>query len=172
MTLDSNPILRRVREVIPKHIALAGPWTDRLEALANYAVGLARVLINTKPDIVFVNDPNWGGSKDYVLKAIYGCHRRGARSLLLNIGCHEAWASWARGAKVRNASTVMESLNDVLLHEFAHEYGQDHRSADYYRALSQLGAKLTQLALAEPQPFINFLTGTIEQKQQAQRRSR
>ena len=44
-------------------------------------------------------------------------------------------------------------INDLLLHELGHHFSDSHLSEDYYRALSRLGAKLTQLALYEPTLF-------------------
>lgn len=44
-------------------------------------------------------------------------------------------------------------INDLLLHEFAHHFEESHLSDDFHRALSRLGAKLTQLALDEPTLF-------------------
>ena len=41
----------------------------------------------------------------------------------------------------------------VLLHEFGHEYESDHLSEAYYRALTELGAKVAQLALDKPKLF-------------------
>jgi len=40
---------------------------------------------------------------------------------------------------------LTERAIDLLIHEFGHEYCGDHLSADYYRALTKLGAKLTLL---------------------------
>lgn len=49
-----------------------------------------------------------------------------------------------------------DNLKDVvmlLIHEFGHEYSGDHLSSEYYRALTELGAKATILALEEPEVF-------------------
>jgi hypothetical protein len=42
---------------------------------------------------------------------------------------------------------------DFLIHEFGHQYCGDHLSEDYYRALTKLGAKMTMLALQNPEFF-------------------
>ena len=41
-----------------------------------------------------------------------------------------------------------------LIHEFGHEYSEDHLSSEYHDALCKLGTKMAQLALDEPKCFI------------------
>jgi hypothetical protein len=40
-----------------------------------------------------------------------------------------------------------------VIHELAHEYAPNHLSDEYYRALSDLGAKCVMLALANSRLF-------------------
>ena len=49
----------------------------------------------------------------------------------------------------------MAQLLKLIIHEFGHEYSSDHLSEEYYRALSDIGAKMTLLALEEPKIFFN-----------------
>jgi hypothetical protein len=49
----------------------------------------------------------------------------------------------------------MEKVIDLLIHEFGHQYSGDHLSAEYHKALTNLGAKLTILAINEPELFLN-----------------
>jgi hypothetical protein len=44
-------------------------------------------------------------------------------------------------------------VNDLLIHEFGHEYSGDHLSSSYHDALTRLGAKMTELALTDPALF-------------------
>jgi len=46
-----------------------------------------------------------------------------------------------------------ERVLSLLIHEFGHHYSSDHLSAEYHRALSDLGAKLTLMAINEPEVF-------------------
>jgi hypothetical protein len=46
-----------------------------------------------------------------------------------------------------------QGVNDLMLHEFGHHYESNHLDARYYKALTRLGAKLTQLALTRPEVF-------------------
>ena len=48
---------------------------------------------------------------------------------------------------------VMDDVNRLLIHEFAHHYESDHLSESYYDALADLGARLTRLALDKPELF-------------------
>ena len=47
----------------------------------------------------------------------------------------------------------MEEVINLLIHEFGHQYNGDHLSSEYYKALTELGAKATVLAVKEPQVF-------------------
>src|SRR5205809_507342 len=57
------------------------------------------------------------------------------------------------GVKWFERPPACEEITDLILHEFGHQYESDHLSREYYRALTRLGAKLTMLALEEPQFF-------------------
>jgi hypothetical protein len=41
-------------------------------------------------------------------------------------------------------------VNDLMIHEFGHFYCDDHLDDGYYRALTRIGAAMTQLAIDEP----------------------
>jgi|SRR5271166_119705 len=47
----------------------------------------------------------------------------------------------------------LEPINDLLIHELGHHYESNHLSAEYYKALTLLGAKLVTLALEQPTLF-------------------
>lgn len=49
-------------------------------------------------------------------------------------------------------------VNRLLLHEFAHEHAPNHLSDTFHDAICNLGAKLTRLALDEPEFFEPFTT--------------
>jgi hypothetical protein len=46
-----------------------------------------------------------------------------------------------------------EEVDRLLIHEFGHHFSADHLSEEYHDAICKLGAKLTQLAIAEPEFF-------------------
>jgi len=43
-----------------------------------------------------------------------------------------------------------EVVNDLLIHEYGHQYSGNHLSAEYYEAVTMLGAKLVDIALGDP----------------------
>lgn len=47
----------------------------------------------------------------------------------------------------------LTSKNNLLIHELGHDASGNHLSSDYHDALTNLGAKLVQLALEEPELF-------------------
>lgn len=47
-------------------------------------------------------------------------------------------------------------MDELLIHEFGHEYCGDHLSDKYHEALSRLGAKLKRLALEKSGEFRSF----------------
>ncbi|MBF0358504.1 MAG: hypothetical protein HQL70_07830 [Magnetococcales bacterium] len=46
-----------------------------------------------------------------------------------------------------------ESINDLIIHEFGHEFCSDHLDSKYYKALTRLGAQMVNLALDQPELF-------------------
>jgi hypothetical protein len=63
--------------------------------------------------------------------------------LTLNLG--RLGHKWFAGPLVK--------INDLALHEFAHHVEMNHLSSNYHRALTDLGARMTQLALDQPELF-------------------
>jgi hypothetical protein len=53
----------------------------------------------------------------------------------------------------RCPQTIGEDQLDLLIHEYGHHYCGDHLAADFHRALTRLGAKMTMLAVKKPSAF-------------------
>lgn len=68
------------------------------------------------------------------------------RGLSLDLNVGRLGARW-----FREVSRV--DLNDLLVHEFAHEAELDHLSANYHKATTRLGAVLAEAALETPDLF-------------------
>ena len=68
---------------------------------------------------------------------------------------YELTFNLVRLGKVYFDRGVTEDLNDLLIHEFAHKFG-DHLSKEFDRAMSRLGAKMVTLALNNPGFFRKF----------------
>ena len=45
------------------------------------------------------------------------------------------------------------ALDELIIHEVAHEFGNGHRDREYYDGLSLLGARMKKLALENPEFF-------------------
>ena len=45
------------------------------------------------------------------------------------------------------------NILDLIIHEFGHHYSGDHLSKKYYKAVTDLGARMTEWALEEPEAF-------------------
>ena len=108
-------------------------------ALTAYASELAEQILG-KPIVVRVID-----DKRITAAASWGA-RPGATPSCLTFNIARLGAAWyAAGPGVE--------VNDLLIHEFAHEFG-DHLSKEYDRALSRIGAQLVDLALRDPGFFV------------------
>lgn len=58
----------------------------------------------------------------------------------------------------------IDEVNDLLIHEFGHEYCSNHLDEAYYRALTRLGAKMVRLALTKPRIFKPKVKGKLESR--------
>lgn len=126
---DAEPV-----EVIPLE-----KWTQGMRRMHSYARGVARILFRRDITVRFVN------CKSFVGKRWAACY--GPGRLDFNI--------WVLGKKWFDQGATVE-VDDLLIHEFAHEYESNHLSHDYYKALSKLGAKLKAAAMANPEWFREF----------------
>jgi hypothetical protein len=110
--------------------------TDGMKLVRKYATMLARRLMGKYIAVQFTNDPKW-----FPL-ATYGP----GGPLTFNIG--RLGKKWFE--------EISTKTDDLLIHEFGHEYEGNHLSQNYHCALTRLGAKLVALALNEPDSFAPF----------------
>ena len=47
----------------------------------------------------------------------------------------------------------MSGYDELLIHEYGHQYSGDHLFEEYHESLCRLGAKLKRLALEKPDQF-------------------
>jgi len=108
-------------------------WTPGMRKIADYAEALGNLLLDSTMDVSFAREPRWPYGATY-----------GKGRLTFNYSrCGAAF--FENGAS--------DDVNRLLIHEFAHHYESDHLSAGYYKALADLGARLTRLALTDPDVF-------------------
>lgn len=122
----------------PENVIPEEKWTSDMKRRAEFARGLFRRLIHQNCHVVIVNEPQASWS------ANFGELLNGYR-LCLNIG---------RLGKVWFAKpNRYEEILDLLLHEFCHYEVKDHLSHEMHEMATKLGARLTNLALNEPEFF-------------------
>jgi hypothetical protein len=122
----------------PVRRALPEPeWTGSMRNIAAYAQTLARRLLDTDINVAMVDDP---ACRNF--RAAYG-HRQ------LDFNARVLGRKWFEQGPA-------DPVNRLLIHEFAHHYEMNHLSERYYDAMCDLGAKLTRLALEEPDLFARF----------------
>ena len=119
----------------PVNVILEEKWTDGIRNIAAYAVFLARELMAVELSVSVVHTTN-------AFAACYGLGRLDFNLLRLGHKWFEQGPS--------------ENVDCLLLHEFGHEYSQDHLSEDYHEALCRLGARLKRLALDKPEAIGRF----------------
>ncbi len=116
----------------PLRLLEQSKWTPRMSAVAAYARRLATKLIGVDIDVQIASSVSWPFAAAY-----------GQRRLVLNLG--RLGHRWFEGD--------LEPINDLLLHELAHESASDHLSNKYHESLTSLGARMTTVALQEPDLF-------------------
>lgn len=120
----------------PEKVIPPEKWTQDQARIVDFAKELFRELdiSATRLQVRLVTEPlvRWSAN--------YGKHR-----LCLNYG--KLGKRWF--ARPNRAVEVLS----LLIHEFAHHFESDHLSSGYYRACTDLGAKVANLALDKPELF-------------------
>ncbi len=107
-------------------------WTPEMHAVVRYVQRIAPPLVGAAVSVTIVREPQWPFGATY-----------GSGHLTLNLG--RLGHKWFSGP--------LTAINGLLLHEFGHHYEMNHLSAAYHDALTDLGARLTEIALREPNLF-------------------
>lgn len=120
-------------EVVPED-----QWTPGMKNIAEYATELGKVVLgaDVRLRVRFERRPGAVDAANYA---------RGGR-LCFNVGnLPLAWFD----------SGPSRPVNDLLIHELAHEYGT-HLTKEFDDGLSRIGAAMTKLALDEPEFFRKY----------------
>lgn len=121
-----------VRDELPRE-----HWTEGMEHIVAFTEVICERLTGVRPRVMLIND------RSVNALAIYGSGKH--PTFEYNVArLHRPWFDQAPAS---------EPVLDIILHETGHHYSGDHLSTDYYHALTKLGAKLTRLALDEPELF-------------------
>ena len=121
---------------LPVKIVPEKEWTEGIRNIVAYAKFLAEELMNVGIAVRMVDTRN----------NFFACY--GDRRLDFNL--HTLGHRW-----FDNGAT--EDVDQLLLHEFGHEYSTDHLSSDYHEALCRLGAAMKRLALEKPGMLKQFI---------------
>lgn len=107
-------------------------WTAAIQNIVAYAKFLAKELMNVTLAVKITQTKN----------NFLACYGHGQLTFNLQRLSHQ----WFEQGPTEN-------VDELLIHEFGHEYCGDHLSDKYHEALSRLGAKLKRLALEKPEDF-------------------
>jgi hypothetical protein len=110
-------------------------WTEGMKRIAAYAVFLGRELMDVAINVFVVRTTN-----NFV--ACYGEGR-------LDFNLFRLGHKWFEQG-------ITEDVDELLIHEFGHQYSGDHLSEEYHDALCRLGARLKRLALEKPDAIRGF----------------
>jgi hypothetical protein len=108
-----------------------------MRLIADYAIALARRLMDKSIDVVIADQRDWN------TLAAYGP----MGTLYLNVG--GLGKKWFEGG-------LAQKVDELLIHEFGHEYCEDHLASEYHEALCRLGAQMKRLACDCPEFFKTF----------------
>lgn len=117
---------------------------DDMKLVRQYAIALAEKLMKVKLRVSFLD------TDDSDMLATYGNSLGDHRLTFYVRQLGENWFDLDKN---------IEDIDDLLIHEFGHEYSGNHLDKAYHDALSRLGARLKKLALDEPQFFAPYISG-------------
>ena len=129
--MPSNPEEQHAPEKIPR-----SKWPEPIMIAADHAVVLALKLMGVDLAVSVIDD----GKIDFIASYL----RAETPMLTSNL------------AHLRDHffdQPKSDALHDLLIHEFGHQYCDNHLSNQYYEALTRLGAKMVRLALTHPHIF-------------------
>jgi hypothetical protein len=111
-------------------------WTGTIKNVVAYARFLAEELMGVKLVVSVVRTTN-------NFAACYGNGR-------LDFNLFRLGHKWFEQG-------ITEAVDELLIHEFGHQYSGDHLSEEYHDALCRLGARLKQLALDKPDAIRGYM---------------
>lgn len=121
----------------PAKVIPEDKWTEGMREVAALSKRLAQKLLHRSITVTIVME--MGGNAA-------ACYSPGALDFCLKRLGHQFFNNW-------NTPHGRETVYSILIHEFAHEYEGNHLSEGFYKALQKLGARMTKLALEEPEIF-------------------
>mgnify|MGYP003543243157 CR=1 FL=1 len=120
-------------------------WTDSMKLVAAYSEMLAKELMQITLDVSFVKAPK--------TVATLACYAHGETWGDLTFNITNLGMPFFDDVLESDPIESLVPVDDLLLHEFAHQYEASHKNAAGWDAITLLGAKLKQLALKKPEIF-------------------
>ncbi|MDF1810896.1 MAG: hypothetical protein P1V20_01730 [Verrucomicrobiales bacterium] len=116
-------------------------WTPGMKEVTRYTEQLAAGVLDKAIHIRIVCKPQWPVFATY-----------GGGKLTFNLG--------TLGHKFFDTRTWegLQTINELLIHEFAHEYASDHLSRSFYDSIGLVGARLARFAVAHPEVLQQMVT--------------
>ena len=128
----------------PVEVLDATEWTESMTTLHEYTVGVAKRLLGKTVQVRFVR------CKSFVGKPWIACFGRGHAVSHFDYNVYKMGKEWFSKENI-------QAVDDLILHELAHEFESNHLSEKYYEACTKLGARLKAAVLVEPDWFLKFL---------------
>ena len=113
-----------------------------MKIIHDYSKALSWKLLGENLQVRFVNCRHFVGKR---WAACFGNH----------FGCCLDFNIWVLGKEYFNKG-ITQSLNSLLIHEFAHNFCSNHADHDFHDACCKLGAKMVALSLENPKFFKDF----------------
>lgn len=121
-------------------------WSHGMKRIHDYVNGLGHKLMGISVNVLFVHADKFGGGKRW--SACYGRGHVKQGEFHFNI--------FVLGYKWFD-NGVTEAVDQLIIHEFGHQYESNHLSEEYYDALCMLGARLKAEVLKDPEWFKKFV---------------
>jgi len=131
--------------VPPSKIIPSNEWTDEMQYYARLVARIAPRLIDTLVQVQYIDDGDCH---------IQGCFQKGFKGNSTKRGYKRVLGQLTVNLAYHDASSSRDNY-ELLLHELAHNTLQsnDHLDKLFYDTVTELGAKLAILTLAEPKLF-------------------
>ena len=120
-------------------------WTTSMHVVAEYAKMLAKLLMQVKLDVTFI--------KPLPIVSTVASYGRGKISSELTFNITKLGMNFFDNVMKIDTIDSLVPVDDLLIHEFAHQYESSHKNAKGWDALTMIGSKLKRLALTQPEIF-------------------
>ena len=122
-------------------------WTHGMKLVAEYVKQLAPLLIGREVEVRIVDKPNWPVEASYGSK--YAEWRLASLDKVLTFNYGTLGAQFFDNRSWQGLQTI----NELVIHELAHEYAEDHFTTEFHDSMGLIGARMVALAATQPDLF-------------------